>query len=95
MIMPLILRIYICILAALSVFAFCLYALDKRKAIKGKWRIPEATLLGISFLGGGFGGYLAMLIARHKTKHFYFHIVNLLGIAWQVGLLAYLIFISY
>lgn len=83
--------IYASILAVISLLAFCLYVADKRKAKKGKWRIPEATLLGISFFGGGLGGYLAMFAVRHKTKHWYFHVVHLLGIAWQVGLLIYFI----
>ena len=87
--MPLGVRIYICVLIALSLINFCLYVADKRKAVKGKWRIPEATLLGFSFLGGGLGGYAAMLAVRHKTKHWYFHAVHFLGIAWQLGLLVY------
>ena len=86
---PLIL--YASILAVMSLLACCLYIADKRKAKKGTWRIPEATLLGFSFFGGGLGGYLAMFAVRHKTKHWYFHAVNLLGIAWQMGLLIYLL----
>ena len=83
--------LYASILAVMSLLAFCLYIADKQKAKKGKWRIPEATLLGFSFFGGGLGGYLAMFAVRHKTKHWYFHVVNLLGIAWQTGLFIYLL----
>ncbi len=79
----------------MSALAFCLYAGDKRKAKKGKWRIPEATLLGFSFFGGALGGYVAMYAVRHKTKHWYFHIVNLLGLAWQIALLVYLVIIRF
>ena len=46
-------------------------------------------MLGLSFFGGGLGGYFAMFAVRHKTKHWYFHAVNFLGIAWQLGLLVY------
>ncbi len=61
----------------ISLLTFSLYALDKRRAIEKKWRIPEATLLACSILGGAIGGCLAMKIARHKTKHWYFRVVNL------------------
>ncbi|MBQ7912557.1 MAG: DUF1294 domain-containing protein [Clostridia bacterium] len=79
-----------CIFGAISLIAFILYAVDKRRAIQKKWRIPEATLIGFSMVGGAAGGYLAMLIARHKTKHWYFHFFNILGLIWQVGLVVFL-----
>ena len=67
-------------LILLSLITFMLYYSDKKKAQKGKWRVPEKVLLLCSFLGGAFGGYPAMLIFRHKTKgeHFYFTLINLL-----------------
>ena len=46
--------------------------LDKRKAIRHQWRIPEATLFFIALLGGGLGAFLGMWMFRHKTKHWYF-----------------------
>lgn len=76
--------------AALSLLAFILYGVDKRKAKRGLWRIPEKTLLLTSFLGGALGGLAAMQIFRHKTKHWYFYAVNLIGLAWQIGLVIYL-----
>ena len=71
----------------MSVVTFILYVVDKAKAVNGGWRIPEKVLLLLSFLGGGIGGFLAMQIARHKTRaeHWYFTVVNLIGIAWQVA----------
>ena len=47
-------------------------ALDKYKAEKDKWRIPEMTLFMITFLGGGFGTIFAMYKFRHKTQKWYF-----------------------
>ena len=82
---------YLIYLAALSFLTFILYAADKEKAKRGVWRIPEKVLLSLSFLGGAVGGYLAMHFVRHKTKKWYFHFVNLLGLAWQALLLVYLI----
>ena len=45
---------------------------DKRKAIKGAYRIPEATLFCVALLGGALGTTLGMNFFRHKTKHWYF-----------------------
>lgn len=42
--------------------------IDKRKAKKGKWRIPESTLFTLAFLGGAIGGIVGMHTFRHKTK---------------------------
>ena len=46
--------------------------LDKRKAIRHQWRIPEATLFFIALLGGGMGSIVGMQLFRHKTRHWYF-----------------------
>ena len=74
----------------MSFLAFCLYGLDKRKARKGKFRIRESVLLGFSFFGGALGGSLGMAFFRHKTKHWYFRVVNLLGLLWQAALVVFL-----
>jgi uncharacterized membrane protein YsdA (DUF1294 family) len=46
--------------------------IDKYKAKKGLWRIPEKTIFLIALLGGSGGALLGMHIFRHKTKHWYF-----------------------
>ena len=86
---------YAAYLLLMSIITFCMYAADKRKAKKGKWRVPEKVLLLMSFIGGAFGGYTAMLALRHKTKgeHWYFTAVNLLGIAVHVALMICVIFV--
>lgn len=73
------LKIYSIFWAVASVVTFFVYVIDKKRAIRGQWRIPEATLLWLSVLGGAWGGYLAMKVARHKTTKWYFHLVNALG----------------
>ena len=88
------LRIYLAVLAFVSFLTYIVYGIDKRRAVEGKWRIPEKVLLSMSFLGGAVGGYLAMKTLRHKTKHWYFYAINILGLAWQVALLAYLIILE-
>ncbi|MBO4703507.1 MAG: DUF1294 domain-containing protein [Bacilli bacterium] len=82
-------------LVLLSIIAFIAYGVDKRKAKKGKWRTKEKTLLLLSFLGGAFGGFPAMLVFHHKTKgeHWYFTVVNILGLMIHTTLLILLIFV--
>ena len=72
-------------LALLSLVTFIVYGVDKRRAKRGMWRISERTLLLLSFLGGATGGLVAMQLFRHKTKHWYFYVLNLLFIALHVG----------
>lgn len=45
---------------------------DKRRAIKGKYRISEKALFIIAISGGSLGSILGMNQFRHKTKHWYF-----------------------
>ena len=78
------------IFAAMSLLAFCLYGADKRRARQGRWRIRESTLLAVSFLGGSAGALLAMRLFHHKTRHWYFRAVGILGLLWQIPLLAWL-----
>lgn len=52
----------------LNIIAFITTFLDKRKAIKNSWRIPEKTLFLIAAVGGSIGLYIGMRIFRHKTK---------------------------
>jgi uncharacterized membrane protein YsdA (DUF1294 family) len=82
-------------LILLSIITFIAYGADKKKAKDGKYRTKEKTLLLLSFFGGAFGGYPAMLIFRHKTKgeHWYFTAVNLLGLAIHITALILLIFV--
>ncbi len=56
-------------LIIINVLAFVMYGIDKRKAVKGRWRISEAALLTVAALGGSLGSLLAMELFRHKTKH--------------------------
>ena len=65
---------------ALSAITFIVYTIDKIKAQAKAWRIPEKALLTLSFLGGALGGLIAMYTVRHKTKHWYFTLVNVLSI---------------
>ena len=61
-------------LAGVNVVTFALYGIDKYKAKKGRWRIPERTLLLLPLLGGSVGGILGMAAFHHKTRHWYFRV---------------------
>ena len=56
-------------LLAINVFAFFLYGIDKWKAKRSKWRIPEMTLLSIAVIGGSVGAWIGMKVWHHKTMH--------------------------
>ena len=59
-------------LAVINLLTFTVYGADKRRARKGKWRVPEKTLFLLPLLGGSIGALLGMRVFHHKTKHWYF-----------------------
>ena len=71
--MNLIFNIYLIII---NIISFILYFIDKRLAIKHKYRIPEMVLILFSILGGVLGSLLSMSLFHHKTKHIKFIILN-------------------
>ena len=69
----------------ISLVAFAFFGIDKHKAQKKRFRIRESVLLALGFFGGAVGALLGMNLFRHKTRHWYFWAVNLLGLAWQAA----------
>ena len=59
-------------LAAVNLVTFAVYGIDKAKAKRGAWRVPEKTLFLLPLLGGSLGALLGMKVFRHKTKHWCF-----------------------
>lgn len=59
-------------LILINALGFILMLVDKQKARKNLWRIPEKVLFGAALLGGSLGVLLGMYIVRHKTKHVLF-----------------------
>ena len=59
----------IIVLLIWNVLVMLVYGLDKLKAKKGAWRIPEKTLILMAALMGGVGAYAGMKVFHHKTKH--------------------------
>lgn len=89
------LKIYIVYLITASVFTFFLYAVDKRRAKRGEWRISEKALLLAGFFGGGAGALVSMRCFRHKTRRPYFYAVNIAGVLWQTATLAIAVYFKY
>ncbi len=56
----------------MNIIGFALMGIDKYKAKKRAFRIPEATLFIVAIIGGSIGSILGMYAFRHKTKHWYF-----------------------
>ncbi|MBR6315443.1 MAG: DUF1294 domain-containing protein [Lachnospiraceae bacterium] len=67
--LPLIVISYLIIM---NLTGFALMGIDKQKARKKAWRIPEATLFLFALCGGSIGSIIGMYAFRHKTKHWYF-----------------------
>ncbi len=55
-------------LACINIATFLSYGVDKRAAVRGDWRIPEADLHTLEFLGGWIGAYIAQKVFHHKNK---------------------------
>ena len=70
-----------------NVITFVVYGVDKLKAKKGKWRVPETTLLLLAIIGGSVGAWCGVKVWHHKTKHLKFKYGIPFIMAVQVGLL--------
>ena len=76
----------------LNFVAMLVYGIDKFKATKGKWRIPESILLLLAVLGGSIGAWLGMRVWRHKTQHKKFKYGIPVIFILQVALCFYLLY---
>ena len=77
-------------LIAINVVTFFMYGIDKWKAKRSKWRISEATLLGLAVIGGSIGAWLGMIVWHHKTMHKKFQFGIPLIIVAQVAMIIWL-----
>lgn len=73
-------------LAGVNLVTFAAFGIDKWKAVRHRWRIPEATLLGLSLIGGALGGLAGMRLFRHKTRKARFFVGVPVMLAAQLGL---------
>lgn len=75
--------LYLLIINALG---YAIMLLDKRLAVKKRWRVPEATLFLVALLGGAVGEIYGMYLISHKTLHKEFTIGLPLILFLQVAL---------
>ena len=78
-------------LIGINILTFLIYGVDKWKAQRDRWRIPEDTLIWLAVAGGSVGALLGMNLFRHKAKHrkFFLGIPAILLV--QLGLLYFFI----
>ena len=84
---PLVLAISVVVINGLT---YVFYAVDKRSAIKGRWRVPESRLHLLGLLGGWPSALLAQQTFRHKTKKVRFRVVFWLTVLLNVGVSVWL-----
>ncbi len=75
--------------AIINVIGFFAMLIDKQKAKRGSWRIPEKTLFMFTFLGGGIGTIAGMYLFRHKTKKLRFTIGFPVILITEIALIIY------
>ena len=78
-------------LLAINILTFVVFGVDKYKAIKKQYRVPEKTLFLLAVMGGSAGALAGMFAFRHKTRKWYFRIGIPCIWAVQILLLIYLI----
>ena len=67
-------NILVVYLIIMNIAAFGMYGIDKQKAIRKQWRIPEAQLLAVAAIGGSAGALLGMQFFHHKTRKWKFRL---------------------
>ena len=85
---PVVFLIYL----AMSLVTIAVYAMDKRKAVKSQWRIPEATLHICELLCGWPGAMIAQVVIRHKNAKLSFQLVFWAMVLINTGILAFIVF---
>ena len=84
-------QILLVYLLLINAIGFLLMLVDKYKAKRNLWRIPEATLMGVAAIGGSIGAIAGMNLFRHKTKHPKFYIGLPVILALQIVLVYLLV----
>ncbi|MGG7177274.1 DUF1294 domain-containing protein [Clostridium paraputrificum] len=83
-------KYFIIYLIFINIFAFIFMFVDKKRAIRNKWRIRESTLITLSIFGGSIGILLGIQSFRHKTKHKKFTIGVPIILIIQISTIIYL-----
>lgn len=76
----------------INVIGFLAMGIDKYKAKKDMWRIPEKTLFLIAILGGGIGSLIGMYLFKHKTKKAQFQLGIPVILITEIVIIIYLLY---
>ena len=79
-------------LIVINILTFLIFGIDKWKARRGKWRIPEGTLIWMSIIGGSIGALVGMYLFHHKTQKRKFNL-GIPAILLAQAILAYFVFL--
>ena len=61
-------QIFVFYIFIINMLTFIVFVVDKKRAVKNRWRISEKTLMTMTVIGGSFGALLSMSMFRHKTR---------------------------
>ena len=89
-----VIQVILLYILSVNLGGFIAFGIDKKRSIRSKWRIPEATLLTIALLGGSIGCLLGMKVFRHKTLKLLFSIGIPVMLALQIILIIVIFFLS-
>ena len=78
-------------LGVVNIIGFSMMGIDKNRARRKAWRIPEAQFFLFALIGGSIGTTVGMYVFRHKTKHWYFAVGMPVILAVQIALVIALI----
>ncbi len=82
-------------LVIINIVTLIVYGVDKLKAKRHQWRIPESTLILLAVIGGSIGALLGMKIWHHKTKHKKFKYGIPIILALQLALAVYIMYSTF
>ena len=84
-------NIFIIYFIGINLITFIVFGIDKRKAVKHRYRIPEKNLFGLAIIGGSVGAWLGMYVWRHKTRVWYFVVGIPAILILQIAVMVYLV----
>ena len=77
-------------LVLINLVSFLAFLIDKNKARKKEWRIPEKSLMTLAIIGGSIGSLVGMHVIRHKTQKILFRVGVPIILILQIILFCYL-----
>jgi uncharacterized membrane protein YsdA (DUF1294 family) len=83
--------IFVIYYLTINIITFAVWGYDKFRSKLNQWRVPEKSLVGLIFLGGGVGALGGMTVFRHKTRTAHFKILSIISLVLHLMLFFYLV----